>query len=389
MTEEQAPPQRILRGRKAILAWKDQLVELSHRCGQAGAMAQLEDDFARPAFSRKQPTLVLTAGRGPDGAEELESAVLLYEHRILEVGCRLFSADYLGATRTVIAPDGERACAAFAASEVLLQQGALLVHVSYEGDEPRLNAAGSDAAAQGHVPIWAIRQRQSIGYLRVEDTVEATLANLGKHTRRNLRHYRRRAEADLGHVAIDHPELTREEFAAFSRTCSYPLTAEQAAKRHEATLHMPSSHMYLGLRAANGDWLSLIGGRHDGPNTHIEWQMNRADMPSYSLCTLMRSHLIDYEVARGSKRVYFVGGTPHSIRAALVPDVKIADLLVVRGGLPRWALERLARPDSFVKEMLSNTALEWHPWQRVPLLPGPRRSAPQPLPDSSPLHEGP
>jgi hypothetical protein len=28
----------------------------------------------------------------------------------------------------------------------------------------------------------------------------------------------------------------------------------------------------------------------------------------------------------------------------------------------------MARPDSFAREMLSNTALEWHRWWRIPAL---------------------
>lgn len=390
MTEESVglhgPPVRVVRGRKDVLKWKAELVELTYRCGQAGdAIARLEEDFARPSFTSKRPTLVLTTGCGANGAEELQAAVLLYEHRIFGVGCRVFYADYQGAVRTVIAPEGERARAALAASELLLQQGALLVHVSYEGDEPRLGGARSDMAG-GRGPTWAMRRRQTIGYMPVDDTAEATLANLGKHTRRNLRYYRRRAEADLGQMVVDHPEFTRDEFVAFSRVCSYPLAEEEAVNRHEAMQHQPSSYLYLGLRAANGEWLSLIGGRHEGNSTYIEWQMNRADMPSYSLCTLMRSHLIDYEVARGSRRVYFVGGTGHSISSALIPEVKIADLLVIQFGLPRWALRRVARPDSFVREMLSNTALQWHPWQSIPLVPVARRSVRPGLNDSSPAN---
>jgi hypothetical protein len=357
-----------------VLAWKDRLVELSHRCGQAGAMAQLEEDLARPAFAHKRPTLILTIGRRQDGADQLQAAVLLYEQRIFGVGSRLFFADYVGAARAVIAPEGERTRAAFIASELLLQRGALLIHVAYEGDQPRL---GGDVAHGRSKPVWAMRRRQSIGYVLVQDTVDATLASLGKHTRRNFRHYRRRAEADLGQVLIDHPELSSEEFVSFSRVCSYPLTEEQAVKRHAAIQHLSPRYRYLGLKAANGDWLSLIGGRHEENNTYIEWQMNRGDMPAYSLCTLMRSHLIDYEVEQRSKRVYFVGGTNHSIRSALIPELKIADLVVLHPLLPRWALKRLARPDSFVKEMLSNSALEWHPWRPVSLSPGPRKSAPQ------------
>jgi hypothetical protein len=331
MTEEaawlQSPPVRVVRGRRNVLTWKAQLAELSHRCGQADAIALLEEDLARPAFARKRPTLILITGGG--GQDGLQAAVLLYEHRIFGVGSRLFSADYQGATRTVIAPEGERARAAFTASEFLIKHGALMVHVSYEGEQPRLDPVGRERRAEGRKLTWAIRQRQSTGYLLVQDTVDATLATLGKHTRRNLRYYRRRAEAELGHKAIDHPKITRDEFMAFNRTCSYPLTQEQAARRYQSTQHLPSGYLYLGLKAANGDWLSLIGGRVHEAATHIEWQMNRADMPSYYLSTVMRSHLIEHEVKRRTKRIYFVGGTPQSMSTALIPAGGIADLVVL------------------------------------------------------------
>lgn len=376
MTEDVAGlaalPVTIVRGREGVLSWKDQLEELCRRCGQTRAMEELEYDLLRPIFARKRPTLILIAGRGADGASGLQAAVLLYEQRKFGVGSRLFFADYHGAARTVIAPEGERARAAFIASEFLIRQGALLVHISYEGEQPRMDPVAQERRAEGRGLTWAIRQRQTIGYLQVEETVDATLAHLGKHTRRNLRYYRRRADAALRQELIDHPQLTRDEFLAFNRVCTYPLTDERAAMRYEAIQHLPSRYLHLGLRAANGDWLSMVGGRiHEGI-TDIEWQMNRADMPSYSLCTLMRAHLIEHEVSRGTQRIYFVGGTPHSLRTALTPARGIADLVVLHSRLPKWALFKMARPDSFVREMLSNTALEWHRWWRIPAKTGPQ-----------------
>jgi hypothetical protein len=323
-------------------------------------MDQLEADLARPAFARKRPTLILTMRRQAGGGDELETAVLLYEQRYLGVGSRLFSADYVGAVKTVIAPEEQRPWAAFGASKVLLQRGALLVHVSYEGEGVAVDTAGIDHPAQGRFR-WALKQRHSIGYLPVEDSVDATLANLGKHTRRNLRHYRRLVEADLGCVRIDHPQLTLDEFVEFSRISSYG-APDQAGLRFQTIQDMPSHSLFLGLKAANGDWLSLIGGRHEHDGTYVEWQLNREDLPSYSLCTAMRSHLIEHEVGRRTKRIYFIGGTTHSMRHYLVPKVKIADLVVLRYGLPGWATRRLSRSNNYVAEMLTNDTVEWHAW---------------------------
>lgn len=362
-TGSAALPVQVVRGRAAVLSWKEKLVALSERCGQSGAMAHLEYYLARPAFVRKKPTLILTFRRDRD---DLEAAVLVYEYQVMGIGCRLVVSDYVGTFQTVIAPAGERAKAAFVAGKILAQRGALLAHVSYEGEQPRMDPVARERRAAGGWMTWAILQRQTIGYVRVEDTVDATLAHLGKHTRRNLRYYRRRADTTLKQELIDHPQITVNEFVNFSRVCTFPLTEAQALKRHGTIKQMPPNYLFLGIRAANGDWLSMIGGRSHEGNTHIEWQMNRADMSSHSLCTLMRSHLIEYEVNRKTRKIYFVGGTGHSIRTALIPEVKVADLMVLNGWVPRRLLLKLAPPDSFVGEMLANTALEWHRWWRIP-----------------------
>jgi hypothetical protein len=70
-------------------------------------------------------------------------------------------------------------------------------------------------------------------------------------------------------------------------------------------------------------------------------------------------------VKRGTKRIYFVGGTTHSIRSALAPN-RIVDLVVLRYEVPRWLTQRLARPGeeqtSFVSQLLSSGTLQWRQW---------------------------
>jgi hypothetical protein len=359
----------IVSGREAVLRWQPRLVELSRRCGQNGAMDNLEYYFSRPAFAGKRPTLVLAAGHGSEqGAgprQELAAAVLLYEYQVRGVACRVFSADYQGGARVVIAPPAARTRTAFQASAALLQQGAMLVHVSYEDDAAPTDMTGLNLPMEKSNPRWTASPRRIIGYLPVEDTFDATLANLGKTTRRNLRYYRRRAEADLGHRAIDHPKLTREEFLGFNRISTHPVTEQEAAWRYKMSRSMPLGGLFLGLRAANGDWLSLVGGRTHEGSTHIEWQMNRADMPAYSLGTVMRSHLIEHEVERGTKKLYFVGGTLHSMRSALVAH-KVVDLLVLRHVLPQWMLRLMvsqaAKQGSHMGQLLFQDVLKWRPW---------------------------
>ena len=180
------------------------------------------------------------------------------------------------------------------------------------------------------------------GYVPLEDTYDATLATFGKHTRRNLRASRRYAEAKLGYTFVADPVMSKEEFMAFNRVSAYPVSDELAAWRYDAMKLLPEC-LFLGIRDNSGQWLSVIGGRRHQHGTFVEWQMNRADMTSFSLGTLMRSHLLEHEVERGGKRLYLVGGTSHSMKFAFGME-HFVDLVTLRRALPAFLLRRFARP---------------------------------------------
>jgi hypothetical protein len=354
------PTVQIVRGQKAVLEWRDHLVELSRRCGDDGAVNHLDYYLAHPVFACKIPTLVLNLRE----VDQPESAVLLYEYQIKGIGCRIFSSDVYRGGAMLLAPPAQQQQVAFAACATLMSQGAMLVQVTYRADEVPALPAGVKSPARWPRPSWAARLRSVSDYLPVEDTVDATLAHLGKTTRRNLRYYRRRAEAELGSVLVDRPTLTRDEFIAFNRCCAYPIADEDAAtERYDLASYYD---VFLGLRAANGDWLSMIGGVTGNGITRVEWQMNRADLPQYSLSTAMRQHLIEREVERGSTRLYFTGGTPHSIRNSMVSQT-VVDLIAVPYAVPRMVSRQLNRIGAgnnrhIVGPMLADLSLRWHKW---------------------------
>ena len=358
-----APCVQFAVGREAVLRLRPMLMELSARCDQAGAMDEMEYYLSRPGFAGKRPVVVLV-GAGA-GADRVDGAVLLYEHQLRGVGCRVFTADYHGGERTVIAPLALRPRLAFTAAAALMKRGALVVHLMYEDATAPVDTAGIECGGRRRFR-WRAEERGMTGYLPILETVDETLATLGKHTRRNLRLYRRRAEADLGCVEVDRPEVTRDEFVGLNRICAYPVSDALAAWRYDATRRFPEGSLFLGLRGGNGDWLSLIGGRTHAGRTVIEWQMNRTDLPAYSLSTLMRSHLIEHEVERGIKRIYFVAGTSHPIRNSMVLD-KFIDVTVLRYAVPAGLVRRFLPKDgedepSFLLKTLADDTRPWQRW---------------------------
>jgi hypothetical protein len=355
----------VIRGREAILQMHGMLVELSARCDQHGAMDHLEYFLSRPKFINKIPCLILFCSAfPPTDPDEIEGAILLYEYRVAGAGCKVFVADYHGGDRTVIAPPTLRAQTASLGCSALLARGALAVQITYQTD--LLSSEGPFIHDAKGSSRWrrASSVRAMHGYVPLEDTYDATLANFGKHTRRNLRASRRHAEAKLGYTFVADPAISKEEFMAFNRVSTYPVSDELAAWRHDA-MKLLAGCLFLGIRSRAGEWLSVIGGRRHQTGTFVEWQMNRADMTEFSLGTLMRSHLLEYEVERGSRRLYLVGGTSHSMKYAFGTE-HFVDLVALQRALPAFLLRRFARPlmleETFLVQTLADPKLKWQPW---------------------------
>jgi hypothetical protein len=356
----------IVRGREAILRMYEMLIELSARCDQHGAMDHLEYFLSRPKFINKIPCLILFCSVCPPTTpDEIEGAILLYEYRMAGAGCRVFVADYHGGDRTVIAPPQFRAQIASLGCSALLARGALAVQITYHADP--LSSEGPFVHDAKGSARWsrASGVRAMHGYVPLEDTYDATLANFGKHTRRNLRASRRHGEAKLGYTFVADPVMSKEEFMALNRVSTYPVSDELAAWRHDAMRLLPGGCLFLGIRSRAGEWLSVIGGRRHQNGTFVEWQMNRADMAEFSLGTLMRSHLLESEVQRGSRRLYLVGGTSHSMKYAFGME-HFVDLVALQRALPAFLLRRFARPlmleGTFLVQTLGDPKLKWQPW---------------------------
>jgi hypothetical protein len=118
------------------------------------------------------------------------------------------------------------------------------------------------------------------------------------------------------------------------------------------------------LRASDGRILSLVAGWKRHNTMEIEWQMNRADLPGYSLSTVMRSYLLEHAIAQGFERLYMEGGTPHSIQSAFQCEVA-TELIAVRSTLHARLLGQLVQRvfprDNHIVELFRNPDLEWRP----------------------------
>jgi len=361
------PAVHLVRGREAIVAMSGMLAELCRRTGQTGNMDSLEYFLGMPVTMRKTPYLVLVGLRpgvapAAASADDLQGALLLHEYRFARWGAQVFATDERTGRRTLIAPPEIRTRVAETACRALIERGAVAVLVTLEGGREAQRTPQGEAVEP---ECWmATRTRVAPGYLPLAKTFDETLANMGRHTRRNLRYYRRRLEADLGVTFFPDAEIDLKTFLEVNRTSTLPIPKKAAAAQYKEMARLTNG-LLAGVRSPDGRWLSLIGGRRHEGATEIDWQMNYAGLPRYSLSTVMRSYLLEHEIARGTARLIFEHGTPHSMRHSFVTPT-VVDILVRRRSLREWALRRFADwifpEQNFLRSALWDKNLVWTRW---------------------------
>ena len=363
----------IVRGRQEIVALKPLLVALARMTGQEG---EADDIPYTPTPMEKSPLLLLQrAGLGDPSVRGFCGATLAFEYQAGMVGTRVFSSsDHTGRSSVIALPES-RASVAAKAVRALMEWGAQIVRVAY--NQPLQDQQESDieaildstSATSNRVVrhqsswLWSLSERYVPLYLPLESTFDGTLAGINKRTRANLRYYRRRAERDLGCTFISEPRLSSEEFLAFNRKCMFTVP-DAIASRRFCSLASVSKALLCGIQDRDGHWLALVGGRLRKSEIEIDWQMNRSDLPQYSLCTVMRSFLIEHEVGRGSKRLFVDNGTSHAIKHSFQRG-RVVELSAKRNSLYTRLMTRfsaqLIPENNLVSQVLRNPQLEWRP----------------------------
>lgn len=359
----------VLRGRREILRLRTVLTDLCALCGQVGAMDHLEFFLTATDNLKKTPYLVLAASRSDIDvselrAEDLKGAVLVYEYKVLGFGSSLFTTSDFNGNRAVIAPAAMRRQISAAVCRYLMEHGAQVVLLSLEpGSSESCQVCFEDAMKGERKRWWTTRTREVGATLALQETLDATLATMGKHTRRNLRYYRRKAEVELEYSFIDEAKsvLTMTQMMELNRTSTHPVNQSVLERRYETSRSM-EGFFCVGLRRSDGRWISLLGGRRHHGLTEIDWQMNREGLAMYSVGTVIRSYLMEHEIAIGTDRLFFEGGTPHTMRYSFLSE-KAMDIVVMNRSVFVFLLRISAkwmRPErNFLLQTLMSPGVKW------------------------------
>jgi hypothetical protein len=363
----------VVKGHAKVLRLATLLRRFGERCGQPGAMQDVGFFLSKPGAMARLPHLVLVSrGKQFDAddpnLEELLGVLLIFEYRAMGNPTGGFATNDRSGRSTLLALPGFEPQVVALAVRALLNLRARVILISYRNESPVGDAA---SPTPGQPPLyllrhqrtarWATRTRTIPGYLPLETTFDATLANIGQRTRSNLRYYRRRAEKQLGCSFLPEIRITRDELVEFNEQCMYAVPASVAGWRYDSLKEL-SVPLLMGLKDGEGRWLSMLGGRRYGGRSEILWQLNRDGYAADSLSTVMRSYFIEHEIAQGSARLYIEGGTPQPIRFSFVQETLI-DLAVVRRSRLGQMMAKLAHyyisPDNELAKMLDAQDLCW------------------------------
>jgi hypothetical protein len=362
----------VVRGRKDILRIKPVLVSLSLLCGQKGAADFLEYFLTNSDGLNKIPYLLLVSSRSSEDvselrAEDMAGAALIYEYTVMGFPSGLFSTRDFNGLRGIIAPAATRAKISAMICRYLAEHGARVVHVTFAAETATFCRVGFDEATEdsrNQQRWWTVQSSEVGGSIAIGKTMDATLANIGRHTRRNLRYYRRKTEGELGCIFHDDLRgiLTMALFRELNSAATHPVT-ESVLKRRFAVMNSMEGSFCAGIKTGEDQLISLLGGRRHHSLTEIDWQMNRGGLSKYSIGTVTRSFLIEDEIKIGTERLSFEGGTMHTLRYSFLPQ-KAVDI-VVRNQDPFVSLLRrftvpLRLDKCFLFQTLANPGLKWH-----------------------------
>lgn len=145
--------------------------------------------------------------------------------------------------------------------------------------------------------------------LELPGDYEEFLAGLGSHTRRNLRYYRRKAEAE-GICFVPNIDVEEYERAveALKEIADFPHDlVRQERDRRFFQIH--GEPLLMGLQGRDGRFVSILAAVRFEKCLHILSQLNDQSLRRLSISIVLRSYLLEEAIARGFTSIHFVNGS--------------------------------------------------------------------------------
>jgi len=278
----------------------DQLSELRRLCG-AGDDLHTHPEFFLACTDPVRRSRAVACWRG----ERLVGLLYVFEHCVagIPTGYAL-AGDYSGRGALLALPEAEREVVA-AAVDHLMRSGIHCLHLRVSpGLGPKVQL-GSRRNVQLHDIVPGDR-------LPLAPDFETFLQGLGKHTRRNIRAYTRRA---LGAGHWFDPAVPEEEYITavrrLSQAAEFPIARRRLA-RDLRLLHLYDGHRFA-LRDRGGNIVAVLCGFSVDGRFYLLSQVNDSRLAPLSLSLVLRGKAIEHLIASGHRELQFMGGTSLAI----------------------------------------------------------------------------
>ncbi len=362
----------IISGREAILAQKALLIALAKSCSQEGVLDFLDHLIEEPYFILDVPqlrpwavspllgSLITRRSKLPRlllrrSSSRVDAAVLLFEYALHGIGTRCFIPFDEDGYRSVIAPVRDRAEVVLQAGEVLLKRGAVLALISFMDEQP-----GVESDVRTSRLVLGSQSCETRRKLPLSDTYEETLAGMSRNTRHNLRRAKDQLVQRFGATYSTVVNLSETEILELNRNSSFAPPPWAALQRYVAARTFEHG-VLVGVKAADGRWLSLIGAHREHDTLCLDWQLNRSSLGNISVATAARAFLIEAETEKKSACIRFERGTTHPISRAFLLE-RTHDLVFAPRLLPSWFIKALfsGAKGGLLPTILASRSLLWH-----------------------------
>jgi Acetyltransferase (GNAT) domain len=268
--------------------------------------------------------------------EAMVGVVYTHERWLLGVGTGwLHGGDAMGRGLVLSSPERELEVLS-AACDCLLRNGAHALRLLWSsgGDETR-----NLQLEQPRLQVsYRLETPPEGDWLRLAPDYETFLGQLGRHTRRNLRHYRRKAE-EAGFTFVPELSVRRYEsaIASLNPVSRFPSFRERELRDRRFFKHF-GTPVLAGLADGSGRLVSVLGGVRSGDHLHVLTQLNDESDSRFSVSLVLRGYLIEHLIARGTAAIHFVNGASPMLGRFCEP-VKVRIIAIDRRRSPLHPLK--------------------------------------------------
>jgi hypothetical protein len=326
---------QVVIGNRAIHSHLADILELRRRCHQEDDLTtEPECFFAANTLPNRRCAAVLIRKD-----QELEACVLFYEHTRYGIGLGLFrGGDYVGES-LVVAPEAHRVHYVHLATEALLSQWRIHgVSITVKAPVDRCIEIMGPASYFKRFVGSEVQHK-----LPLASTYEGMLASMGPRTRRSLAGKRQQLEQSMNvqFIAALEPDQSLEAMLELHGK-STPQRISDFYHARYRLLRAKSEFFSMGMRLADGPWLSMVTGWRRNQVTYVDLQMNDMHYKKESLSAVMRAFLLEHEIGLKQELMNFVAGSSLLLRRYCEPLEPITDLFIAKHGLRSQFFEMVA-----------------------------------------------